>query len=362
MTMRNAICFSLFAFVFATAQAQFTPGNLAVLRIGDGAAALANTGNGTFIDQYATSGSLVNSLSIPSTGSGALVLSGTATAEGALARSSDGQYLTFYGYNRAVGGVGSVSASTGVPRVVAVVDYNQIYAAGPSTGTVFDGSNVRSAVTDGNNNFWGTGGARGTFYAGNGPTNVIQTALTVNRTMNIVNGNLMFVNSSAATIGIQSFTGTPMTTASPTRIIDTGAGSSPYDFAFNAAMTLAYIADDRAVSGNTAGGIQRWDFNGSTWGLTYVIDTGTVGARGLAVDFSGVNPVLYATTAESSLNRLVSYVDTGDGVTTTLATAGANTIFRGLDFTPVQVPEPSTFALLGIGGLAALLGRRKVRK
>lgn len=97
-------------------------------------------------------------------------------------------------------------------------------------------------------------------------------------------------------------------------------------------------------------------------GLTYVIDTGAAGVRGLAVDFSGSNPVLYATTAESTLNRLVSYVDTGDGVATTLAPAGTDTIFRGLDFTPVQVPEPSTCALLGIGGLAVLLRRRFVRK
>ena len=109
--MKKTLICSLFALTIAGAHAQFSSGNLAVLRVGDGSTALVNTGHGIFIDQFTTSGSLVDSISIPSTGGGALILSGTATAEGALSRSSDGQYLTFYGYNRPVGRVGSVSNS-----------------------------------------------------------------------------------------------------------------------------------------------------------------------------------------------------------------------------------------------------------
>ena len=85
--MKGLLFFTCFAITAATAQAQFTSGNLAVLRLGDGASALVNTGAGIFVDQFTPSGSLVNSLSIPSTGGSALVLSGTATAEGALSRS-----------------------------------------------------------------------------------------------------------------------------------------------------------------------------------------------------------------------------------------------------------------------------------
>ncbi|HPC61143.1 MAG TPA: hypothetical protein PKX23_10820, partial [Verrucomicrobiota bacterium] len=69
-----------------TVFAGFTPGNLAVLRVGDGSQTLANTGNTVFIDEYSPMGTLVGSIQIPDSGPNALVLNGTATAEGFLAR------------------------------------------------------------------------------------------------------------------------------------------------------------------------------------------------------------------------------------------------------------------------------------
>ena len=118
------------------------------------------------------------------------------------------------------------------------------------------------------------------------------------------------------------------------------------------------VADDTA---SAAGGIQRWDFNGSSWALTYTLGTGAanLGARGLAVDFSGANPVIYATTAEGAANRLITLTDTGAASSaTTLATAPANEIFRGLEFTPTAVPEPPALALAGLAVLSILAGQR----
>src|SRR5262249_9217231 len=115
---------------------------------------------------------------------------------------------------------------------------------------------------------------------------------------------------------------------------------------------------------SSSGGIQRWDFNGSSWSLSYTLGTGVVnvGARGLAVDFSGINPMIFATTSESVSNRLITITDTGSGSSaTTLATASLNTIFRGLDFTPTAVPEPASWALCGLG-LAAFIGYQRIRK
>ena len=68
------------------------------------------------------------------------------------------------------------------------------------------------------------------------------------------------------------------------------------------------------------------------------------GARGLAVDFSGARPVLYATTAESTTNRLVTLVDAGPASPViTLVTAGPNQLYRGLAFTPDADIVPHIF-------------------
>src|SRR4029077_17151598 len=51
--------------------------------------------------------------------------------------------------------------------------------------------------------------------------------------------------------------------------------------------------------------------------------------------FSGAAPVLYATTAEASANRLISLTDSGPlSIVKVLANAGANKVFRGLSFVP----------------------------
>ena len=86
--------------------ANFTPGNLAIYRVGDGAAALANTGNAVFLDEYTPGGTLVQSFTMPTSQIDvhhALLASGTATSEGLVTRSVDGRYLVFAGYDGAHG-------------------------------------------------------------------------------------------------------------------------------------------------------------------------------------------------------------------------------------------------------------------
>ena len=55
-----AACASLGA-----AAAAFTPGNVVVYRVGDGSGSLVNTGNAVFLDEYTTSGTLVQSIAMP---------------------------------------------------------------------------------------------------------------------------------------------------------------------------------------------------------------------------------------------------------------------------------------------------------
>src|SRR5690349_20319391 len=82
--------------VIATAQVPFTPGNIVVSRIGDGAAPLASSTRPVFLDEYSPSGTLIQSIALPTATAGAnhmLTLNGTNPEVGALTLSPDKQYL-----------------------------------------------------------------------------------------------------------------------------------------------------------------------------------------------------------------------------------------------------------------------------
>lgn len=348
-------------------QAQFSPDKLAVLRVGDGSVALSSAAHPIFLDQFDLTGvgqSASYTFPLPSTGPNALTLSGTATSEGALSLSVDGRFLTFAGYNTSAGtsGVASTTSSS-VNRGAGLVSFAADYDLAARTDQGYTGNNVRGAVTVDGSGFWLSGNASGTaggvWYVVGTTDTQVYNAINNLRVPNIFGGDLYFSTASGTgTRGIHKFSGLPTASgATATQVLSTGSDSSPYDFAVSPTGTRIYVADDRTGG---VGGIQRWDYDGNAWSLTYTLGTGVanVGARGLTVDWAGATPVLFAITAETSANRLIRIEDTGSGAAAiTLATAGANTIFRGVDFTPV--PEPGTLALLLLGGGALVLSRRR---
>jgi hypothetical protein len=326
-----------------TVHPAFTTRNLVVVRIGDGSATLTSAATPVFVDEYTTAGALVQSIAVPATGSSALVNSGTASSEGALMRSPDASLLCFAGYNANAGtaGIASTTAAA-VPRAAGTLSAGGTFALAASTSTQFDKNNIRSAATDGTNNFWAAGNTSGTYYLGTASAAASVQSMQANtRVISIFNGNLCFTVGSGSARGLYGFSGLPVATASATQLIDTGSSSSPYSFAINAAGTVAYIADDSAVA--SGGGIQKWGNNAGTWSLAYTLTNAGTGSRGLTVDFSGANPVVYATTTESSTNRLIAITDIGSGSpATTLAIAASNTVFRGVAFTPESAPAITT--------------------
>ena len=210
------------------------------------------------------------------------------------------------------------------------------------TTNQYSSNNIRSATTDGLGNYWGAGANSGTFYFGEDLPATIQSTVANSIIIQDLGGNLYF-STSKSTPGIWKIPGTPLLPASPSLFLPTGTGSAPYAFAFNSNFTAAYVADETLAG---KGGIQRWDFNGGAWTLTYPFTALTnVGARGVTADFTGPHPVIYATTAESSANRIVSLTDTNAAsVATTLATAGVNQLYRGIAFAPSAGLAPQFYA------------------
>jgi hypothetical protein len=328
----------------------FAAGNLAVLRLGDGTESLGSRGNSVFIDQFTPGGTLVSSIAIPDNATNALIISGSASSEGALTRSADGRLLEFAGYQIALSNAAGLSMSLAntnsitAPRALGIVDVNGAFALVGVTTNQYSGNNIRSGTTDGRGNYWGAGANSGTFYFGGGATNTVQTNVVNTIVIQDLGGNLYF-STQKTTNGIWKISGTPATPATPASaglLIKTGGSSESYGFAFNPSFTTAYVADDTLTG---KGGVQRWDYNGSTWTMSYAFAGITnIGARGVVVDFSGAHPVIYATTAEASTNRLVSITDTGAAATvTTLATAGVNQLFRGVALTPNTGAVPQFF-------------------
>jgi Immunoglobulin I-set domain len=326
----------------------FEPGNLCVLRVGNGSDALSSAGDPVFLLEYTTNGALAHTVTIPDSGSSSLII-GSATSEGAISLSANSNFIVMVGYNTDYPYSSSLSgsASTAVPRGIATIDFNGNFNFITNTETEFSGNNIRSGASDGSNNFWAVGAVSGTIYMGlASPPAVVQSTLVNSEVVQIFNGNLCFSEQKTAPYGIYSFTGLPAASgAGATLLFATGSGSSPYGFAISPDNTIAYVADDRAVA--SGGGIQKYTNNG-TWNLAYTFGTGagsTVGARGLLVEF-GQPPVIYATTAEPSTNRLITITDTdSNAVVKVLATAGVNEVFHGVQFTPQGNP-PSISAPL----------------
>ena len=315
-----------------TLNAAFGAGDIVVER-------MEGTGTGgtpVSLVEYNTSGTLQQTLSLPNASTRPtgnpynLMDSGNATSNGGMTRSADGTQLVLSGYNGISTDASIAGSSTAtVLRTIGLVNN----AASVDTSraiNMLSGNNYRSVTSSNNTEFWAAGQPGIVYVKPSVATNTLSAVNT--RVVKIFNGQLYY-STGSGTIGIYSLgTGLP-TSGSPTAtaLFATGAGTSPYGFEINPTGNVCYVADDRTTSG-----IQKWTNNG-TWTLLYTLGTGaSFGARGLAVDWSGASPVIYATTAETSANRLITITDTGTGTdtATTLATASASQIFRGVAFAP----------------------------
>ena len=342
---------SLFALGLLAAGAHaaaFTTGNIVVSQYGDGVATLSSTvAAAVSVIEYTPGGSLVQTINIPSTGITQLTGAGGAGSEDFIVRSTNATILTFAGYD-APAATTAIATTAGINRVIGQLDVNGNYTRYSGGATPFSGSNIRSAVSDGVN-YWMAGTSSGAnggvwYSAGGAAWSKIISAGGNLRVARIFNGNLYY-STGSGTVGIYAFTGIPTAAATATNlIVDGGTSPSPYDFAISPSGTVLYMADDRTFA-NAGSGIQKWIYSGGSWSLAYTFASGaglTAGCRTLAVDFSGANPVIYATTADTA-TKLITITDTGSSATaTTLATAASNYAFRGVALAPTTAPTMIT--------------------
>ena len=340
-----------------------------VLRVGATGSATApgNLATAVFVDRIAVAdGSARGTIALPTAASGSdqpLTMSGSATSEGQLTRSTDGHHVILAGYaatpgtgdthaDGAVTGIKdtSTTGASAVLRVIGTVDASGTVST-TFTTTAYSGNNIRGAATTDGTAFWmfgdGSGAATGMTYqaTGGGTPTSLSTGVATDRAGAIFGGRLYGTTASGSVRGIFTMVSALPTAAETASILPgfpTTTGPSSYGFVGLALQSATdvdtfYVCDDRSSA--NGGGVQRWTLGNGTWTLSTTFnDSMTSGCRGITAYVDGTNVVLLVTTTETTGNRLLELVDTTAGLATTTATkladAPANTVFRGVALAP----------------------------
>jgi hypothetical protein len=361
----------LVCFFTGFAQVPFTPGNIVVSRIGNGAAnintALTQT---VYLDEYTPAGTLVQTIAMPTAASGSnniLTLvggggGGSNRYTGNITLSADRRFITLAGYNAAPGT--GLLDGVGVSRTIGLVKYDGTVNTTTSLTDFSQNGTPTAAITTNGIDLW-CGGYQGTTAATGGIhyTTIGSTTSTQLNTdaysnifgLQISNGQLYGVTPaqqptgffpSVSTVG----TGIP-TTAGQTLTnlpgLDGSILSSPEQFVFADLDPTVPGVDVVYVSDNDYGGIVKLSLVGGTWTFN---DISSVGGSGLTGYISGTAVTLFGITNGSNASQvgggsLFSLVDNGGynaPFSSTTGTIIATTptdkaSFRGVAFVP-QAP------------------------
>jgi hypothetical protein len=353
---------------------------------------------------------------------------------GGISRSVDRQFLALEGYTGNILSPTAAKPSTdptvyrGVVTLDAFTNAVDVYSSrtawfgipvGAASGTQDNPTGI--ATTDGTN-FWGTGNFAGVsgeldgtlFYNPNqGDPEEVQNYLQAAGEARVIGGTLYVATKSATGVasGVYNFVDPSSGQVVPLPW-DPDVDNPYYNFAFtnlyinwgstfknilnfdmDPANTVAYGADQTY-------GIVKFTNNAGTWVPapyyfsatnlgTLKQTTANQGCFGICVDFSGTNPVIYATTMENGTvtnfagglgvnttqghqnnNRLIKIVDTGAApgtalVAQTLAIAATtNEFFGGIDFTPDLRPlittNPASYSTISGGSAAFIVAAQSV--
>jgi hypothetical protein len=369
----------------AVAAQAFGPGDLFVLRVGDGTtplvapagspyAGIASIGSTIFVDEYTPAGALVQSIILPTAdGTGgqakihAVVADGLESATGQLSLSGNGHYLFLTGYDSnplSVATAPALHSLNTTPRAVARISANGTvqtigFVAGPNG--VQTGGDISGVSSPDGDEFFVAGADGISHFAHFMPTAALQnatdTTLSASDTVAAVglesDGiNLYALGGSGpsltvGTVGggtVTPLPGIPGTSSNPASPIDAyfthldGPGAP-------SGINTAYIADGTTIT--------KWSFDGMSWSLTDTIMADgltTLGFYWLAGETDPVTGMvtLYATygaggTGDTGGGQLYQLTDAG-GWNQAFSSSAALTVaillgtsqenFRGVAFGP----------------------------
>jgi len=340
--------------------ASVSAGNLVIYRVGTGAATLSTAATAVFLDEYTTGGAFVQSIPVASSGGAAMTAVGNATTEGIMTPSVDGSRLVFTGYRKDAGGTNPSSDTALVTgRVVGMLSLDgsvdTSFAVTDVSGT------IRSAVSYSASGPAYIGASSAVRYTSDlSPASVSTVVDARNSRQVVLSGGILFASngSTSVTAKVQSYGAGPTAVTVPAPVVTLNTADAVNGIWF-ADLNPGVPGNDTLYSLSTvANQLVKHSFDGATW--TQNGSLSLVGSAGISNLTGVVGPAgvdLYLTTAGTlySLNDASGYGAAPSGTLNVLATAGANTAFRGIAVMPI--PEPSA-AVLGLVGLLAL-GRRR---
>jgi hypothetical protein len=319
----------------SAAAAAFTPGNIVVLRVGDGVSSLNGNTFAAFLDEFNSGGTLVQSVAIPTAASGSNLPCtnvGNSTTEGMINVSADGQYIVNGGYNLGTGTSGATGAND---RVIARIAMNGTIDTSTKITGLTSG-NIRAVTSNDGSNFWAATSANNVVYStlGQSGAGIQLSSSNPNiRTIGIFAGQLYLGSASTPLNGVSSIgTGLPITSGQSATLLTGFPGttsSGARQFAF-ASATKIYLGDDRATA--SGGGLQEWTLNSGTWSNTNTYTGGITPNTGglIGVALSGDGSTVYATNS----GNLFKMSTSTPGTFTSIATPGTNKAYRGVVVIP----------------------------
>ncbi|HET6573866.1 MAG TPA: PEP-CTERM sorting domain-containing protein [Fimbriiglobus sp.] len=359
------------------ASAQFTPGNIVVLRIGNGTSISSGAAApGTLIEINSATGVPTGSVvALPiatAANSGGITFSISTTTAASLHRSTDGTFLNVAGYDAPVGSAGvASSASFATNRTIAQIGSSGAVSTQRLTDTSYSGGDVRAVISNGTQ-YWLGGDASSTadrgvrFVANNSAASSTRLVNANVRDVNIFNNRLFDSTSTAISV----VGGSPPPTSGTQTPIPVTNGSNINGFVFfdrDAGVGDASLGGLDTLYFADGSNIIKLEFSGSSWINKGIFNSNNLGnvLFGLTGALNGGTVELFATDTSAS-GSLAKITDTSTFGTDMIATdmwsltAGANFTFRGVDFAPTPVPEPATvLAVVAIGLGLARLRRRK---